>query len=94
MREHGFTAIPYREGTGTEQGFPCVLFPVRKSTREKPSSHYRLGFAVSEHFSYLMNYQYPRKNKKLLLNCWYVSDIWIRPSFFLNRHTTLHQLQA
>ena len=41
------TAIPYRASTGPEQGFPCVLFPVGKSsTQEKPCFYYRDGFAV------------------------------------------------
>ena len=27
----GFTAIPYRASTGSEQGFPCVVFPYREN---------------------------------------------------------------
>ena len=40
------TAIPYRASTGPEQVFPCVVFPVRKTTQGKPCFHYRDGFAV------------------------------------------------
>ena len=36
-----YTAIPYRASKGPEQGFPCVLFPVRKSTQGKPCFHCR-----------------------------------------------------
>ena len=32
--------------TGQEEGFLCVLFPVRKSTQGNPCFHYRDGFAV------------------------------------------------
>ena len=28
---HDHTAIPYRIGTGREQGFPCVVFPHREN---------------------------------------------------------------
>ena len=27
-----YTAIPYRDSSGPEQGFPCVVFPYREKT--------------------------------------------------------------
>ena len=29
--DFSYTAIPYRASTGTEQGFPCVVFPTGKT---------------------------------------------------------------
>ena len=36
FHEKKYTAIPYRASAGPEQGFPCVFFPVRKTTQGKP----------------------------------------------------------